>query len=164
MPITASGQISIRDIAKELRRPADVETSLDAAENGDYGAINRESRSQPSSRNPAAISEWYSYDHTAGGGPGGGGGLTVIQLGYSGRAEGSQFGEIEACSEFSSDQVPIHYAEDLGNWWTVPIFSDRSGLVYARAGWYSDQPYADGFTVRYWRGASWASQGALCTL
>lgn len=164
MALPREGQLSIRDIAAELGR-LPIETSLDAAENGDYGAINRESRSRPDSRNPAAISEWYSYDHNAGGGGGPGEGARIsIQLGYSGRSEGSNIGEIEACSQFSSDQLPIFYAEDSGQWWQTAIFENSTGTIFAQAGWYSDQPYAGGFTVRYWRGFTWSSQAALCTL
>jgi hypothetical protein len=164
MALPASGQLGLSQINTELGRTATSQISLDTAENGGYGAINRNSRSSPNAANPASVSEWYSYDHRAGGGPGGGGGLTEILLGYSGRAEGSNFGELEACSEFSSDQVPTYYNADNGEWWTVQIFANRAGTVYATAGWYSDQPYAGGFTVRYWRGSSWSSEAALCTL
>lgn len=162
MALPSSGQLSIRDINTEIGR-LPIQTSLDALENGTYATINRSSRSYPNSSNPASISEWYNYDHDAGGG-GGGGRLTRINLGYSGRSEGSQIGEIEACSEFSSDNVPIFYNSDSGNWFTTNIFATSDGLIFAQAGWYSDQPYAGGFTVRYWRGSSWSSQAALCAL
>jgi hypothetical protein len=162
MPLPSSGQLGLSQINSELGRPASSQISLDSAEDGSYGAINSNSRSRPSPLNPASVSEWYSYDHLAGGGPGEG--LTLIQLGYSGRAEGSNIGEIEACSRFSSDQVPTYYAEDFGDWWQTAIFATRDGLVYAQAGWYSDQPYAGGFTVRYWRGNTWSSEAALCAL
>jgi hypothetical protein len=162
MALPRSGQLGISQILAEIRR-LQVQTSLDALENGDYAAINRQSRSYPRATNPAAISEWYSYDHSAGGG-GGGGGLTQINLGYSGRAEESNFGEIEACSEFSSENVITFFDAEDGEWWTVPIFAERSGAIYQTAGWYSDQPYAGGFTVRYWRGTSWSSAAALCVL
>ena len=163
MALPRSGQLSIRDIAAELGR-LPVQTSLDAAENGDYAPINRESRSRPNPSNPAAISEWYSYDHNAGGGGGPGEGLTPIALGYSGRDEGSNFGELEACSEFSSDNITVYFDSDNGNWWQTNIFRNSAGSVFAEPGWYSDQPYAGGFTVRYWRGSSWSSNAALCTL
>ena len=39
--------------------------SLDTAENGGYVTINVCSPSRPSSGNPAAMSEWYGYNHTA---------------------------------------------------------------------------------------------------
>jgi len=163
MALPASGQLGLSQINTELGRTATSQISLDAAENGSYGAINANSRSRPSSTNPASVSEWYSYNHRAGGGPGPVR-LTLIQLGYSGRAEGSNFGELEACSEFSSEQIPTYYNADNGQWWQVQIFQNSSGTIFAQAGWYSDQPYAGGFTVRYWRGSSWSSQAALCTL
>jgi hypothetical protein len=162
MALPRSGQLGLSQINSELGRRATSTLSLDGAENGLYGTINGNSRSRPSSTNPAAISEWYSYDHDAGGG--GGGGLTLIQLGYSGRAEGSRIGEVEACSQFSSEQVPTWFNEDFGNWWQTAIFATSNGLVYATVGWYSDQPYAGGFTVRYWRGSSWSSNASLCAL
>ena len=162
MALPRSGQLSIRDIAAELGR-LPVQTSLDAAENGDYAPINRESRSRPNPSNPAAISEWYSYDHNAGGG-GGPGEFGLITLGYSGRAEGSQFGPLEACAEFSSDETPTYFQDPNANWWTVPIYTSALFNVFRAPGWYSDQPYAGGFTVRYWRGSSWSSQAELCTL
>jgi hypothetical protein len=161
MALPSSGQLGISQILAEIRRPSS-QTSLDALENGDYAAINRQSRSYPNPTNPAAISEWYSYDHNAGGGPSEG--LTQINLGYSGRAEGSNFGELEACSAFSSDEIPVFFNEENGVWWQVLIFANLAGTVFAEAGWYSDQPYAGGFTVRYWRGNTWSSSAALCTL
>lgn len=161
MALPASGQLGISQIGAELGRlPSNL--SLDSAENGLYGAINRNSRSYPNASNPAAISEWYSYDHDAGGG--GGIRFTRIELGYSGRSAGSQIGEIEACSEFSSELVPCYYNADSGEWFTVPLLANATGTVFAQAGWYSDQPYAGGFTVRYWTGSSWATNAALCTL
>jgi len=162
MALPASGQLGLSQINSELGRTASSQISLDTAENGGYGAINRNSRSYPNATNPASVSEWYYYNHSAGGG--GGGGLTAIDLGYSGRAEDSNFGELEACSEFSSERTPTYYNASGGDWWNVPIFSNSAGSVYATAGWYSDQPYAGGFTVRYWRGSSWSSEAALCTL
>jgi hypothetical protein len=66
MTLVASGELGMRSINAELGRSTSAEISLDTAENGGYGAINQNSRSRPSSANPAAISEWYSYNHFAG--------------------------------------------------------------------------------------------------
>lgn len=66
MTLQSSGPISIGNINTELGRASNTaNTSLDTAENGGYGTINTASPSFPSSTNPAAISEWYSYNHLA---------------------------------------------------------------------------------------------------
>lgn len=65
MTMPASGQISISQINTELGRSSSAQASLDTAENGGYGAINPYSCKKPSSTNPAALSEWYGYDHNA---------------------------------------------------------------------------------------------------
>jgi hypothetical protein len=64
MTLPRTGQIGLGDINVELGRSRTAQISLDTAENGGYGAINQNSRSRPSSTNPAAVSEWYNYNHT----------------------------------------------------------------------------------------------------
>jgi len=65
MTMPASGAISMSQINTELGRASTTSISLDTAENGGYGAINQASGSKPSASNPAALSEWYSYNHNA---------------------------------------------------------------------------------------------------
>ena len=65
MTLPASGQLGLGDINVELGRSRTSQISLDTAENGGYGAINVNSRSRPNGANPAAVSEWYSYNHNA---------------------------------------------------------------------------------------------------
>ena len=65
MTLQSSGTIRMSNINSELGRSSTANISLDAAENGGYGAINTNSASRPSSNNPASISEWYGYDHNA---------------------------------------------------------------------------------------------------
>tara|TARA_B110000503_G_scaffold4030_1_gene5327 strand:+ start:1579 stop:2115 length:537 start_codon:yes stop_codon:yes gene_type:complete len=64
MTLVRSGQLGLGDINVELGRSRTAQISLDTAENGGYGAINQNSKSRPSSTNPAAVSEWYNYNHT----------------------------------------------------------------------------------------------------
>ena len=66
MALPSSGQISMSQINTELGRSSTAQISLDTAENGGYGAINTNSSSRPNASNPAAMSEWYSYNHSAG--------------------------------------------------------------------------------------------------
>lgn len=65
MALQGSGEIKMSQINVELGRASTATISLDAAENGTYVAINTSSASYPSSANPAAMSEWYGYDHSA---------------------------------------------------------------------------------------------------
>jgi len=66
MTLPASGSsISMSQINTELGRSSTATISLDTAENGGYGAINTCSSPFPLSANPASMSEWYSYNHSA---------------------------------------------------------------------------------------------------
>jgi hypothetical protein len=65
MTIPASGQIAMSAINTELGRSATAQISLDAAENGTYATINVNSTFRPNGANPAAMSEWRKYNHSA---------------------------------------------------------------------------------------------------
>ena len=65
MTLVSSGTIRMSDINTELGRSSTATISLDSAENGSYATINTNSTSRPSSTNPASMSEWYSYNHSA---------------------------------------------------------------------------------------------------
>ncbi len=66
MALPAAGvSLAMSQINVELGRSSTAQISLDTAENGGYGAINVNSRFRPNGANPAAISEWYRYNHTA---------------------------------------------------------------------------------------------------
>ncbi len=63
MALPSTGSISMNQINIELGRASGSNISLDAAENGSYGAINQTSTVKPSSANPARMSEWRGYKH-----------------------------------------------------------------------------------------------------
>jgi len=65
MALPSSGTIKMSQINTELGRSATATISLDNAESGVYGTINTNSSSRPNNNRPAAMSEWYSYDHDA---------------------------------------------------------------------------------------------------
>lgn len=65
MTLPSSGPISFNDIRIELGVPSQAPFSLDAAENGTYATIQQCATPRPSSANPASISEWYGYNHSA---------------------------------------------------------------------------------------------------
>ena len=63
MALPTSGQIRMSQINGELGRSITSQISLDTAESGGYGTINASSPSRPNTNRPAAMSEWYGYDH-----------------------------------------------------------------------------------------------------
>lgn len=72
MALPLSGPLSINMIRNELQIPSKINFSHDTAENDNstsyalgYPPINKASYYRPTASNPAAISEWYGYDHTA---------------------------------------------------------------------------------------------------
>jgi len=65
MALPSSGTLGMNQIRTELGIPGQAPFSLDTAENGGYVPINQCSPSKPNPSNPAKISEWYGYNHTA---------------------------------------------------------------------------------------------------
>lgn len=66
MALPASGQLGLGQINTELGRGSSTTISLQSAENGTYAALNGNSPIKPNSVAPHSVSEWHSYDHTAG--------------------------------------------------------------------------------------------------
>jgi hypothetical protein len=112
----------------ELGRSATSQISLDTAENGGYGAINTLSRSRPNASNPAAMSEWYNYNHTAGGGP------TYYEytLGQN-LTNGNQ-----ACSSFFFGEVGLYWGNSVNFADAIGLFVDINGTTFAPPAWYSN--------------------------
>jgi hypothetical protein len=65
MALQSSGQIKFSQLIAELNQAAGSEFSISTAAEGGYETINTNSTSTPNADTPHAISEWYSYDHSA---------------------------------------------------------------------------------------------------
>jgi len=125
MALPSSGQLRASSINTELGRSSTSTLSIDTAENGGYGAINTNSESYPSATNPAAYSEWYGYDHTAGGGG------VFVTLGYNVSSA------YEACFSYFSGEGIQEYIIETGTWADASTLLTDVGNV-APTGWYSD--------------------------
>jgi hypothetical protein len=129
MALPASGPLAMSRINIELGRSATAQISLDTAENGGYGAINVNSPSRPNARNPAAMSEWYSYDHFA---PPPGDLYPEYVLGYDLNTGNS------ACGRFYFGEVGLYWGQTDNFATTLALFADSNGTVFADTGWYSN--------------------------
>ena len=66
MALPASGQISMDMIRVELGVPSQSPFGLNEARNGTYVALNQNSPTLPPSTGAVSLSDWYSYDQSAG--------------------------------------------------------------------------------------------------
>ena len=154
MALPSTGPISMSQINVELGRSSTANISLDAAENGTYVAINQNSSIKPLAGNPASMSEWRGYDHSAGGGTTT---TTTLSPVFDVMLAEIPFGDPgTACSEgntfparpyYSIDRPPlingsIVYVDPtlsstfdgMGQWWYDPVNNvsyliDSSGMV-----------------------------------
>lgn len=151
MAIPGFGPLSAQTINFELARGRTSQLSIDTAENGGYGAINGFSLSLPNEANPAAYSEWYNYDHTAGGGAG----YSPILLGYNATSSN------RACSAFFFIPITQFVLGPVTPPFNeVPqIYTNATGTVYSRAGWYSD-----GIVNKLWNGGGGFIDEEFCIL
>lgn len=138
----ASGTISMSQINTELGRASTSAISLDTAENGGYATINTNSSSRPSASNPASLSEWYSYNHSAASA------VTYTYYGY-------------LFYDNPCMGADTYYTGSNGHWYVGDgtTFSQVTGnfvTIYAYYDWGSDQYYYDlynltyGGTLTYW--------------
>lgn len=68
MAVTSSGEIRISDVLTEVGLSTTLaNTSLGNLEGGSVFTINTSSAAKPNGSAPNSLSEWYSYDHSAGG-------------------------------------------------------------------------------------------------
>jgi len=124
MALTSSGEIKMSQIYTELGRSSTATISLDTAENGGYATINTGSSSYPSSGNPAAMSEWYSYDHSASTGS-----QEFTIFGDYAFNEGGAEG---ACGDTNADNYTLYFNIGQGSGQSCPttgvtVYSDSAG-------------------------------------
>ena len=142
MALQSSGTIKMSEINTELGRSSTATISLDTAENGGYGAINMSSPSYPSSSNPAAMSEWYGYNHTTTPPPQGSTSFTIFNQGFM-SPDGPEDG---ACTYGMPDNFTLYFNIGLGPGSACPsmstmVFEDSAGnqpFDGQSMWWYSD--------------------------
>lgn len=148
MTMPASGTISMSQINTELGRSSTAAISLDTAENGGYATINTASSSRPNGSNPAAMSEWYSYNHSASSGTtitwkvvryltGAGGLLTITKNGTT-VVQSSTNGAEGTFAAVVGDNIYITLTENLKLSDRIDIRVDQNsyggGELYANTG------------------------------
>jgi hypothetical protein len=151
MTMPSSGEIGMRLINVELRRASCVaQISLDTAENGGYATINTNSRSYPNASNPAALSEWYGYDHRAR--PVAAEFIPLPEVGYANNTSTALFWLDQACR--NSVNRPGRYwgiEENLvATASTTDFYTNSTGTTFPPAGYYAQF----GTEAIYWNGSA----------
>ena len=142
MTLPTSGELAMARINMELRRAASSQISLDAAENGGYAAINQNSPSRPNSANPAAISEWYGYNHVAR--PTGPNLVPMPEVGFDAfDLNRACFNSVQRPGEFWGSEEVLEISASEQQFWT-----NAAGTLRPRRGWYAQG--ADG--AIFWDG------------
>lgn len=139
MALQSSGTIKMSEINTELGRSSTATISLDTAENGGYATINTASSSYPSSGNPASMSEWYSYNHTASSSSS----FTVYSTGFS---ENSG-----ACVLTYNDNLTLYYGSGSPACLTTStyVYTDASQSTPFNGGnlWYSSKSCSKAYQI-----------------
>src|SRR6056300_555223 len=124
MALPSSGQISFSDINTELGQSSDAELSLNDAVQGNVVAINTNSENIPDESPPHPISQWYGYDHSAGGG------LTEFNAG------GPSAELFEACEARDAGGTLYHNGGGSLPTFGDGVFFDDAGEVLAETGYF----------------------------
>ena len=139
MALPYSGQISMGDINVELGRVYTTYITLNAAENGFYGAINQTSASRPSASDPAAMSEWRGYNNSAG--------PTLVTINWSYNAPSCTGDYMELYSNFALQASAV--GQNNG---TFDVAAGAYIEVYVAAGFKGFS--CDNASVQVWEGDS----------
>tara|TARA_B100000497_G_scaffold126421_1_gene165263 strand:- start:27 stop:476 length:450 start_codon:yes stop_codon:yes gene_type:complete len=135
MALASSGTIKFSEINTELGRTStSSNTSLTSLNTGAHVSINSNSTSKPNSSTPHQMSEWYSYNHSAGGAT-----YTSITFYYSSDSPAS------ACE--SGDTVTVYYDNSEEVDVDLQLYADSSGAETAAAGYYKYVFDSTGWTV-----------------
>ena len=157
MALPTSGTISASMINIELGRIGSASLSSNNASAGGYGRINFNSAQRPDKFNPDEYSEWYGYNHTAGGGGGTGSSGTNI---FSFDPDFLDLAGADRACMWNGD-APVTWSSPTNNWWDATSF--LTGGRNAIRGWYSDVPFG-GSSVRSWSGSGWSNSVRLCSI
>ena len=150
MTLPRRGTISASMINTELNRISTSSLSINNASGGGYGKINRNSLVYPDKFDPDEYSEWYGYNHSAGGG-GGTGSEGIQNFGF--HPDGGEY----AC--MIQGDVDCNWISPTNNWWDATTF--ETGGRSAIRGWYSDTPWG-GSVTRYWNRTAFTGFATLC--
>jgi hypothetical protein len=157
MALPTSGTISASMINTELNRISTSSLSINNASAGGYGKLNWFSRQRPDKFDPDEYSEWYGYDHSAGGGGGTGSSGTNI---FSFDPDNLELAGADRACMWNGD-APVTWSSPTNNWWDATSF--LQGGRNAIRGWYSDVPFG-GSSVRSWSGSRWSNSVRLCRI
>jgi len=109
--------ISFNDIRIELGISSQAPFSIDTAENGGYVAINKCANPFPASANPAAISEWWSYDHD----------VSSIEIGLT---DSNATSCSDACAQFVNGDVILYYNQGQTTVYTDTTCNTLAGASF----------------------------------
>ena len=145
MAIPSSGAIQLnRDIGLELGVSAGAETGLETASRGTYATINTSSASYPDGVPPHAMSEFYSYDHSAG-----------VSVGSYGNGANNILWAGNQGTGLETDTVDISGA----NWCGSSVIGHTGHIYYRIKSGTSYRQDAQIYQVDY-SGYGWSSVGA----
>jgi len=121
--------ISFNQIRIELGISSQAPFSIETAENGGYVALNKCAVPQPSSANPASISEWWSYDNSA----------VSTEIGLM---DSSTVSCADVCSQPVDGDTILYW-----NTGQTTVYTDTTCNTLAPVGYYADLSRINCYTI-----------------
>jgi len=121
--------ISFNQIRIELGISSQAPFSIETAENGGYVALNKCAVPQPSSANPASISEWWSYDNSA----------VSTEIGLM---DSSTVSCADVCSQPVDGDTTLYW-----NTGQTTVYTDTTCNTLAPVGYYADLSRINCYTI-----------------